>query len=363
MELKMTLKNHFPWPGLLVLGACCFFNGCVVSKWMPDPQHPVKFEHGRYREPEKILDGSAVVYRLEEGWAPGSSEAALLAAHAPILVHGRQSSDKHRYNPKADELGRPRLYPKKDVYQIAVDVTHPVLFGRVEEMKFHQARLKQLIYSFWYPMHAVGGIQEGSVDGGIIRLTLDAAGRPAIMEYSMQCGCYHGVLVADFVESWAREEFGEPLPDKTYAVEQTVPDHFDWVVRDVVDGCAEFDHPIFFIQAGSHQCVAVQTQKRVGPLDVFPAQSYTIDDYDRLTHLPVVSGDGATASMFNADGLVWDGRRPGEEIVFPTIDHPGWPRRLDKVKIHWDEEFFLTPGLCRKYLRLPAKMADPRAAG
>ena len=65
--------------------------------------------------------------------------------------------------------------------------------------------------------------------------------------------------------------------------------------------------------------------------------------------------------MFNDEGLVWGARRKGEEKLFTNLNHGGWPRRLNAMKVHWDEESWNDPALLAKFLRLPRKITDPRA--
>ena len=66
--------------------------------------------------------------------------------------------------------------------------------------------------------------------------------------------------------------------------------------------------------------------------------------------------------MFNSDGLVWGAQRKKEEKFFSDLNHGGWPRRLDAMKIHWDQEMWNDPNLMDKFLRLPAKIADKSAS-
>ena len=43
------------------------------------------------------------------------------------------------------------------------------------------------------------------------------------------------------------------------------------------------------------------------------------------------------------------------------MDHPGWPRHLDKVKMHWDEVDWIDPVLLETHLRLPEHIVDESA--
>jgi hypothetical protein len=66
--------------------------------------------------------------------------------------------------------------------------------------------------------------------------------------------------------------------------------------------------------------------------------------------------------MFNAKGLVHGGKRWKENLVLTGLDNPGWPRHLDRMKIHWDRDTWTDQHLLEKRLRLPAAVTGQVAA-
>jgi hypothetical protein len=191
---------------------------------------------------------------------------------------------------------------------------------------------------------------------------LDAAQRPAFYEYVMACGCWHGLFAEEHVEAWAESEFKTREAGKKWFLEKNVQNSDDWKVRDVVLGKGANSRPVVFISAGKHECLAIQTESLIGGLDTLSSESFTLLPYSKLEHLPV-EGDPKhnTASMFNSEGLVWGGRRKGEEKVFTKLDHGGWPRRLNAMKIHWDQESWNDADLLDKFVRVPRKIVEAEA--
>lgn len=331
-----------------------------MVKWFANPQPPVEISLEDYAHPERVVGPHAVVYRVTPSVSPDGDDGdvdRLLAAYAPVLVQGVLAADDRSYDPTSDRIGTPELSSTNDgSFRTEVDTSRPVVYTKVASTKAAGRELTQLIYSYWYPRHPVGGIQKGNVDGGIVRVTLDPARKPIVYEHVFPCGCYHGSFVADEVESWAVAEFQVPEHKKHRHTERQVQGRINWVVRDLVIGGHSHHRPIVFSQAGSHLCSAIQTEAVVSGLEAFPAVSYVLRPYAELNRLSVRDQPGRYEPMFNEEGLVWGGRRRGEEIVFHTMDHPGWPRRLEQIKIHWDEAFLMNTTILAAHLRLPTRI-------
>ena len=340
-------------------------SGCAGTQAMMRPfiqtQPEVAFKAKDYKDPAKIVGGQAEVYKLSQTVL--DKDADLLAAYAPIIVQGVEGAANKSYEPDSDLIGQPLLKTvSTGGYAINIDTQSPTLFSSVEKVRVRDADLTQLVYVFWYPRHPVGLVEKGEIDGGVLRITLDAAQRPAIYEFVLACGCWHGLFVEDQVEAWAEKEFKSKEAGKKWFVEKTVQNEDDWKVRDIVLGHGEKVRPVLFLSAGRHECVAIQTENVVGGLDALPAKTFTLQSYSELDRLPVL-GDSKQqfAPMFNPDGLVWGGRRKGEEKIFTKLDHGGWPRRLNAMKIHWDQEAFNDSSLLDKFMRTPHKLVEPDA--
>lgn len=342
----------------LVLLAALGAAGCRFLRSMVDTQPVVEVRREEYARPADIVGGHATVYRVASAVDGASADLALLHRHAPVLVQG--TDEEAGYDPAADRIGTPRL--KKDAhggYVVSIDTTQPRFYGRVERETIAGKEFPQLVYVFWFPRRPVGVVQKGDIDGGILRVTLDAAGRPAVYEYAQTCGCLHGVFVREHLEAWAAEEFHQVEQGKRRFTERRSPVGHDWVVRDVVAGVDTSVRPVVFVSAGSHECVALQTTEVVIGFPDCAAREAVLRPYEDLMALPV---DGGTASMFDANGLVWGAQRPREESIFPDLDHPGWPRRLDRVRIDWDESDWNDPRLLETFLRIPRRFQEPSAA-
>jgi hypothetical protein len=337
---------------LLVVGT-----GCAVTqsfaKRMVNTQPKVALKTKDYESPAKIVGGSAE--RYVPALAAPVANGDLLARYAPIIVQGVEAAGVATYPADSDRLGQVQLRPEGEGFAAVIDTQNPVLYSSMESVNVHGIQLTQLVYVFWLPRHPVGMVEKGDIDGGVLRITLDSQLRPAVFEYVMACGCWHGVFVAEHVEAWAQQEFKNAKETgKSFCVEKTVENSDDWKVRDLVRGDGR---PVVFVSAGKHQCVAIQTEAAVPGLETLPAKSYGMHDYSELDHVTVVGGaPGQTAAMFNPDGLVWGGRRKGEEKMFSKLDHGGWPRRLNAMKIHWDQEAFNDASLLDKFMRMPAKL-------
>ena len=328
-----------------------------VARHFVNTQPEVTVKQKDYDEPLKIVGGHAQVYVPPK--YPEDQNNNLLVRYTPIIVQGIEPDDKIEYPADSDLLGQPELAStENNGYSISINTEKPVVYASVNKVKAQGADLKQLIYVFWYPRHPVGMVEKGDIDGGVLRITLDAANRPSIYEYVMACGCWHGVFVSEHIEAWAQEALNTKDKGKKYFVERAAEGDDDWKVRDIIMDAANSGRPVIFLSAGKHQCVAIQPETYVMGLHVSTGKPYALLDSAKLEQLPVVGSNPAkTASMFNPEGLVWGAQRKGEEKMFNKLDHGGWPRRLDAMKIHWDEESWNDDTLLDKFLRVPAKIA------
>jgi hypothetical protein len=198
-------------------------------------------------------------------------------------------------------------------------------------------------------------VETGAVDGGILRVTLDAAGTPAVFEYSQPCGCFHGVFVSQATNDAASLEFGPPAPHREYAVEPALTGRDDWVVRALVR-VNPGERIAMYVSAGKHFCEAIAT--RPDDALVQGGRRYAIEAYDALEQVP--RGSTGRGSIFDAEGRVIGARRSAEQLVMGDLDHAGWPRHLDKMLIHWDAERWTDPTLLSTKLRLPGAISGGR---
>jgi hypothetical protein len=142
-------------------------------------------------------------------------------------------------------------------------------------------------------------------------------------------------------------------------VEPPITGDEDWVVRDVVD-VKPHTRPVLYVSAGKHFCEAIQFQSMDATRShVAESRPYALEPYESLTAIP--QEGGGVASMFRPDGLVIGGKRWKEQIMLSDLDHPGWPRRLDRMLIHWDHDRWTDETLLQRHLRLPLSFAGDAA--
>jgi len=336
--------------------------GCsAVLRNFIDTQPSVDISADRYADPAAIVGGHALVYTLDSSQTRSSKEMIHLARYAPILIQGTEGP-KGDYAFDSDEIGTPGLLPDGHTgYRVQIDTAQPRIYANIEHQQVHGNWLTQLVYVFWYPRHPVGVIEQGAVDGGVLRITLDAAGRPSVYEYTQTCGCFHGVFVAKHVEAWATQAFPSRVAGSKFFSERKVSGKKNWLVREIVPESNAGRHLIVFIEAGTHQSLALQTTAQVTHWRELPQKHYALAPYASLDHLAVAGDSAAQASMFNQQGLVRGGKRTGESRLFGDLDHPGWPRRLQRMKIDWDQSDFTDVKLLDTFLRLPPQLTDSTA--
>ena len=338
--------------------------GCFLIESFVSTQPRVEFDDRYFSQPAALVDGHAVVYWLGRENIEGASDedANLLAVHAPVLIQGVLAPNDDDYERDSDEIGTPVLHMGPET-TVSINTHAPAMYARVEKEIVNGVELKQLVYVYWYPRHPVSLVESGPIDGGVLRITLDAADRPAIFEYTQPCGCYHGAFVAEHVEAWAQEDFERREGGKEFYTEKSVSGAGDWVVREVVkdDGPDIEPRPVLWVTAGDHRCVAIEMLQPAIQLDGLPQRSYLLKDYAALRTLPVDGESARSGSMFDSDGFVWGAERSMEEAVFSDVDHAGWPRHLDHVKVHFDDANWTDDHLLERFLRLPKEITQTSA--
>lgn len=321
-------------------------------------QPRVALDQSAFSDPDTIVKGDAVAYEPESP-SPGADIDTDLATFAPVIVQGveRTTTGPRHYDPNDDALGAPHL--TADGQDIRIDTSEPRIYARVEHATVGHTDLEQLVYAFWYPSHPVGSIESGEIDGGVLRVTLDAAGQPAVFEYTQPCGCFHGVFVSDALEAGALAKFKEVAPHREYAVEPPLTGHDDWVVRGVVK-VVPGGRITLYVSAGKHACEAIRDEPPGASLSVPTHRAYALESYASLDH--VAKDGGGRGSIFDDNGLVLGAKRGREQLVLGDLDHAGWPRRLDKMLIHWDADHWTDPTLLETHLRLPGSITDAGGA-
>jgi hypothetical protein len=354
VAMTMTVDRSGLFKVLCVAASLAAMSGCSsLVRSRVDTQPRVAIQHGALDDPTDLVRGQPTAYVLAASRLTEKVTDPDLVRFAPVIIQGFQPvSATARYDYWSDGIGTPML--ARDGRSVIIETDRPAVFTRIEHCRVDGMSLKQLVYVFWYPRRPVGSIETGDVDGGILRITLDAASRPAVFEYSQPCGCFHGVFVSDALESAAAAEFKTIAPRRVHAAEPPLSGEDDWVVRGLV-GVQADARPALFMSAGKHFCEAIAF---VRPEDVHAERlrEYALQPYDMLASID--REGGGAGSMFNAEGLVVGGRRWKEQLIMGDLDNPGWPRHLDRMRIHWDKEMWVDPTLIQTHLRLPRSMLD-----
>jgi hypothetical protein len=330
--------------------ATALLTGCSsIIRGKVDTQPRVMLSEDAYRDPAEIVNGRPVLYEPRAFEAiQGDALDVDLRRLAPLLVQGFQHDrQRARYEYWSDGIGQPTLTAAGDA--LTIDTQTPVIYARVERCRLDEQDLKQLVYAFWYPERPVGSIEKGDIDGGILRITLDDQSEPIVFEYSQPCGCFHGVFVSSALERRARDAGLRIEKNRLFAVEPPLTGEGDWVVRDLVD-VRPGARPVLYMSAGKHFCEAIRFANDAD-LRSPDAQEYVLQPYEALSAAPR-HGGGETASIFDERGLVIGAKRWQEEIVLGDLDHPGWPRHLDAMLIHWDHDRWSDPTLIQRRLRI-----------
>ena len=184
-----------------------------------------------------------------------------------------------------------------DGNRVEVDSNQPTVYYYVAQGFFRGAPALQIVYVIWYPgrrgPHAPW-YEHGHLDGLTLRVSLDPSGRPFMVDFMNNCGCYHF-----FVPAGERVERVIPVPGGADPFAPArLPDPFPEKRLSVR------------IMSGWHQVENLNTAN--GPAD---AVAYRLAPYETLEKLP--RSDGRTESIFDARGIAKGSERIEPIIFFP----------------------------------------------
>ena len=208
---------------------------------------------------------------------------ALLTAHAPAFEVDTRSDDD-----------RPGTLVWRQDQLPAVAAAPPTVYRRVAFTRLGKSVLTQLVYTIWFPRRtSSGGFDPiaGELDGVILRITLDGAGRPLIADSIHACGCYQQFFPGPRMTP-------RPAPET----------HLEWAfvpspLPPLFPGAR-----IFLRLAGATHYVT-----RIGATASLDGIRYVTADESSLRALRI-SGD-TTRSLYGPDGLIAGSER-GERFLF-----------------------------------------------
>ncbi len=158
-----------------------------ASYLLPLDALPLRGELRRYASPWRQADAAVPDWRRDALGYPlldVDEREALFAAHAPLWEI--DSVDRN------DLPGAP-VWPGDD-WRATVDTARPVVYRHLSYTRIDGVILPQLNYLLWFPARPPerdGDIYAGHLDGLLLRVTLDRAGRPLLYDTIHPCGCYH----------------------------------------------------------------------------------------------------------------------------------------------------------------------------
>lgn len=275
------------------------------------------------------------VHRRFAGWHQDSWDrleiAGRLVRYLPDPSGPLTDADIHRIfgGHQRDALGLPRLSPaEKDALirrfapvivqdtaaeydrwgrvewagsEVRVAGAEPALYHYLSHAFFKGMPILQLNYTLWYPARKgpnAPRIEHGRLDGLTIRISLDTAGSPFMVDVMNNCGCYHF-----FVPRKRRVLDILPQPG---ALPPFVP---RWLPESFPE-----DRLLVRVNSGWHQVVHLETTATTDAADV-PFVSYGLLPYDILESLP--RPDGTFENLFDPEGIAKGSERIEPYIFFP----------------------------------------------
>lgn len=262
--------------------------------------------------PRKTLSANVAAQRVRNaprdelgGLRLGEAERdAIVAAFAPIIELQRDAAH--------NRIGTPLW---TDAAQPNVNTAQPRVFHALDSIRFGDAVLPRIYYVYWFnsrPKSHPLDILGGRLDGMTLRLTLDANGRPLLLESLHNCGCYHQFYPLRALQERDPPSYAEPP-----------------LVLSGPGVPADGRRLTVVLKDRSHYLRRVYLSAAEAPSKSASSRPYLLADYDALRSLPT-AGPGRR-SLFAADGLV-PGTRRDEQALFwvSGVPAPGAMRQLGR---------------------------------
>lgn len=174
---------------------------------------------------------------LEEKLAPLLVQEVSAGASTPKA--GRRSADYFG-------LALPAL--RWNQIRAAVEPSHPTVYAQQSNIIINNTTHKQIVYIWLYPAWPQGELTALTEFFGV-RITLGVNGMPLVWEVLSQNRDRRVVFVAESLEQAAKDEFGDPLPGRTFAIERGTDETPDVIVARVIsDGPIPFG-PYVYLSA------------------------------------------------------------------------------------------------------------------
>lgn len=180
----------------------------------------------------------------------------------------------------------------------AVDPNRPTVYYYFTHAFLKGQPFLQVNYVIWYSARrgpAAPWIERGRLDGLTLRLSLDPAGRPFMLDVMNNCGCYHFFV--------PRREAIKQIIEKPLALDPFVP---QWLPESFPARRLRLR-----VNSGWHQVNHIGVEEKTGTT----VMQYTLLPYDILENLPYMKSD--RRSIFDSAGIVKDSKRIEPLVFFP----------------------------------------------
>ncbi len=319
-------------------------------------------------DPIQAVGGDGIVFAPEAPDQPLSkhqlaavSPQDLVAYYSPIFIQQRVNTAAlaHPYPVEYDQIGEAHLRKEAEGKFKAYVGGAPRVYAIYQKVQIEGHDHEQLTYTAWYPAHPrtkTFDLEEADIDSCVLRVTLDLERAPLFYETIAACGCFHKVFVEHWLEEAAKQKFGAPEKEKTYAVERTNEEGIDWEVAGLVDEPREQPRrPVVFIKAGDHKVIGMGSAARLRVPPKADIHPYALTEYSDLYEVSV-DGSAEHAPFFDVGhgGKVWGAQRKERFIMkWVGVDDAGQPRANDQIKLHFDQSTWSDPTVYARCLRLP----------
>jgi hypothetical protein len=148
----------------------------------------------------------------------------------------------------------------------ALDRARPAIYASLDAAQINGKPHTRLTYLWCYSLEPVQPGAGLPLQG--IRITLDAAGKPAVWEVLAEDSGAELIFVSQDLESAALAQWGKPLPGRRYAVERNVSESPRVIVARVLEDAPVAMGPMVYLLAGTRsvstvicRCMAAQVQR------------------------------------------------------------------------------------------------------
>ena len=214
-----------------------------------------------------------------------TDQKTLLAVFAPVIIQDLAAD--------YDKIGA--VVWSDEQIEIIPDTTKAYYY--LTHAFYKEEAILQLNYVFWYPARMGPNsprIERGRIDGFTVRVNLNPAGMPFMVDFMNNCGCYHSFVPR-------REQIRRILPSPL-AIDAFVP---TWLPDSFPQ-----ERLVVRLNSGWHQVENIDAGE-------IPAKfiSYDLIPYRQLEMLP--RSDKTTESMFTSNGIGKFSERIEPFIFFP----------------------------------------------